>query len=108
LSKKNGMKKFTKKHQTIIKNYFQTQPVERAYLFGSFVRGEARFKSDLDILVDLDVTQYVGLRFIAMQTDLEALLSQKVDLVASDGLSPFVKPFIDAEKKLIYERRTRG
>ena len=34
---------------------------------------------------------------------LEELLGRKVDLVATDGLSPFVKPVIEAEKLLIYE-----
>jgi predicted nucleotidyltransferase len=37
-----------------IKEYFRTQPVLKAYLFGSYVRGNADNQSDIDILVDLD------------------------------------------------------
>ncbi|MFH0758102.1 MAG: nucleotidyltransferase domain-containing protein [Bacteroidota bacterium] len=54
-----------------IKSYFKTRPVLKAYLFGSYVRGEADAKSDIDILVDLDYSQSIGLQFIQMKLDLE-------------------------------------
>ena len=87
-----------------IKDYFRTRPVLKAYLFGSFVRGQADHQSDIDILVDLDYTQRIGLGFIQMQNDLERLLSMKVDLVSSSSLSKHIKPIIDNEKELIYAR----
>lgn len=85
-----------------IKNYFRTRPVLRAYLFGSYVRGEADNKSDIDILVDLDYSQRIGLQFIQMKIDLELLLNSKVDLVSSNGMSKYIKPIVDNEKQLIY------
>lgn len=87
-----------------IKMYFRTRPVLRAYLFGSYIRGEADLKSDIDILVDLDYSQRIGLQFIQMKLDLEKLLHSKVDLVSSNGLSDYVKPIVDKEKQLIYAR----
>ena len=36
---------------SIIQNYFTTQPVVKAWIFGSFARGEADDQSDFDILV---------------------------------------------------------
>jgi uncharacterized protein len=87
-----------------IKTYFSTKPVLKAYLFGSQVRGEADKQSDVDILVDLDYSQKIGLQFVQMQLDLEKLLKKKVDLVSSNGLSIFIKPIIDKEKQLIYEK----
>ncbi len=87
-----------------IKNYFNTQPVLKAYLFGSYVRGQADSESDIDILVDLDYTEKIGLRFIQMKLDLEKLLNSKVDLVSSNGLSKYIKPIIDTEKLIIYAR----
>ena len=56
-----------------IRNYFNTQPVLKAYLFGSYVRGQADSESDIDILVDLDYSEKIGLRFIQMKLDLEIL-----------------------------------
>ena len=58
-----------------IKDYFKTQPVLKAYLFGSYVRGMADKKSDIDILVDLDYSQKTGLQFIQMKLNLEKLLN---------------------------------
>ena len=85
-----------------IKNYFRTRPVLKAYLFGSYVRGSADKQSDIDILVDLDYSQKIGLQFIQMKIDLESLLNSKVDLVSSKGMSKHIKPIVDNEKRLIY------
>lgn len=87
-----------------IKEYFRTRPVLRAYLFGSYARGQADNKSDIDILVDLDYTQRIGLGFVQMQIDLEEILKIKVDLVSSNSLSKYIKPLVDNEKELIYAR----
>lgn len=87
-----------------IKNYFKTRPVLKAYLFGSYVKGVADNKSDIDILVDLDYSQKIGLLFIQMKLDLEKLLNNKVDLVSSNGMSKYIKPLVDKEKRLIYEK----
>ena len=87
-----------------IKRYFETRPVLKAYVFGSYVRNEADYQSDIDILVDLDYSQRIGLQFIQMKIDLEKLLNSKVDLVSSNGLSQYIKPIVDKEKQLIYER----
>jgi len=84
-----------------IKKYFETRPVLRAYLFGSYARNEADALSDIDILVDLDYSQRIGLQFIQMKIDLEKLLDSKVDLVSSNGLSQYIKPIIENEKQLI-------
>ena len=87
-----------------IKEYFKTRPVLKAYLFGSYVRGMADNKSYIDILVDLDYGQKIGLQFIQMKLDLEKLLNKKVDLVSSNGMSKYIKPLVDEEKRLIYAK----
>jgi predicted nucleotidyltransferase len=87
-----------------IKQYFRSRPVLKAYLFGSYVRGAADEESDIDILVDLDYSQRIGLQFIQMKLDLEKILNNKVDLVTSNGLSKYIKPLVDGEKRLIYAK----
>lgn len=87
-----------------IRTYFKTCPVLKAYLFGSYARNDADNKSDIDILVDLDYSQRIGLHFIQMKIDLEKILNKEVDLVSSNGLSKYIKPIIDNEKELIYAR----
>jgi predicted nucleotidyltransferase len=87
-----------------IKDFFSGQPVLKAYLFGSYSRGEGTGDSDVDLLVELDYSQPIGLEFIQMQIDLQNLLSKKVDLVSARGLSKYISPIIDKEKFLIYAR----
>ena len=87
-----------------IQDYFKTRPVLKAYLFGSYVRGNVDSSSDIDILVDLDYDQRIGLQFIQMKLDLEKLLNSKVDLVSSNGISKYIKPIVDKEKLLIYAK----
>jgi uncharacterized protein len=89
---------------SIIHHFFKDKPVLKAYLFGSYVRGEATEESDIDILVDLDYSKRIGWDFIDMKLDLEVLLDKKVDLVSAKGISNYLKPYIDSDKKLIYER----
>lgn len=96
--------KLSKKHIQQIKVYLADKPVNRAYLFGSYVRGEAKKGSDVDILVELDYSQQIGLMFVQMKLDLEELLHKEVDLVSANGVSKYLKPIIDREKELIYAR----
>jgi predicted nucleotidyltransferase len=42
-----------------------------------------------------------------MKIDLEKILNTKVDLVSSNGLSKYIKPLVDNEKRLIYARQNR-
>jgi uncharacterized protein len=97
----------SKKDIEIINQYFQDKPVLKAFLFGSFSRNEGSNESDIDILVDLDYSQHIGLGFINMKFDLEEKLHKKVDLVSSNAVSRHILPFINNDKQLIYERQTK-
>jgi len=88
----------------LIRNYFFSKPVRKAFLFGSTGRGEDTAESDIDIIVELDYSKPIGLEFVQMQLDLQELLNKKVDLITLNSLSKHIKPFIDKEKVLIYER----
>jgi uncharacterized protein len=88
----------------MLQQFFINRPVKKAYLFGSYARSEADKNSDIDILVELDHSSPIGMKFFTYQVELEELLKTKVDLVCEEGLSKYVKPFIDKDKILIYER----
>lgn len=87
-----------------LQNYFAGQPVKKAWVFGSFSRGEEKEDSDIDIMVVLDETQTVGLKFFAMLFDLKELLGREVDLVTEDSLLPFARESANKDKILVYER----
>jgi predicted nucleotidyltransferase len=82
-----------------IREYFRNTPVLKAFLFGSFSRGDAIEDSDVDILVE-----HIGIGFVKMKIDLEERLHKKIDLVSSNSISKHILPFINNDKKLIYER----
>ena len=87
-----------------IADYFKTQPVLKAWLFGSYSRGEQTKDSDVDIIVLLDKSRPIGLKFFGMWNDLEELLGRKVDLVSDGTLLPFAQQSAEKDKILIYER----
>ncbi len=90
-------------YQQPISQFMRTQPVTRAYLFGSQARGEATPDSDVDVLVELEAGVSI-FEFVRIKLDLEDLLNKTVDLVSTGGLSPYIKPYIDKDKILIYEK----
>ncbi len=90
-----------------IREYFKTQPVLKAWIFGSYARGEETADSDVDILVSFDQTSGKGvslLKHISIALGLEDLINKKVDLITEGTLYPFVKETADKDKILIYER----
>ena len=95
----------TKTMTKMIAEYFKTQPVLKAWLFGSYSRGEEKPDSDVDILVEYDRSQRIGLfKISAMHLALERMLGRNVDLVDEETLFPWVSNHVNKEKELIYER----
>ena len=88
----------------IICQYFSRKPIEKAWVFGSFSRGEQRPDSDIDILITFVPNTKMGLQFFGMIDDLEKLLNLSVDLVVEGDLLPFAAKSANRDKKLIYER----
>ncbi len=98
----------TQMMQQAIANYFKTQPVLKAWLFGSFARGEETPTSDVDILF---VPDYSGKPFTlfthgGMLMDLQELLGREVDLVVDGTLRPYAAESANRDRILIYERKS--
>ena len=88
-----------------IRKYFSTQPIERAWLFGSFARGEQTEDSDIDIIFEPQENQYFSLLTYAhIHRELEQLLHRKVDLVEEGTLRPLIATSAEKDKTLIYDR----
>lgn len=71
--------------------------VTRSSLFGSYVRGEQRNQSDIDILVDFPEGKSL-FDFIRLQLKLEDALHKKVDLITYTGIKPRLRERILSEQ----------
>lgn len=94
--------------QQKIAEYFETQPVLKAWLFGSFARGDDSPQSDIDILF---VPDYSGKPFTlftmgGMYMDLKEILGREVDLVVDGSLRPYAVESANRDRILIYERKS--
>ena len=96
--------------QQTIADYFKTQPVLKAWLFGSFARGEETPQSDVDILFvpDRSGKPFTLFTMGGMYMDLKELLGREVDLVEEGSLRPYAEETANRDKKLIYERKSEG
>jgi uncharacterized protein with HEPN domain/predicted nucleotidyltransferase len=70
--------------------------IRRLGLFGSYVRGQERSGSDLDVLVEFADSWKLS-SLVGLQEELNALLGMKVDVVPRDGLKPYIGRRILAE-----------
>jgi predicted nucleotidyltransferase/plasmid maintenance system antidote protein VapI len=88
----------------IITDFFNLDGrIAKAWLFGSYARGEERNESDIDLMVSYSskatgtLLDYADIKF-----NLEQLLNRKVDLVEEGFVKSFALKSIDHEKILIY------
>ena len=97
----------TQAMQKVIADYFETQPVLKAWIFGSFARGEETPKSDVDILIvpDRSGKPFTLFTMGGMYMDLKELLGREVDLVEEGSLRSYAAESANRDKKLIYERK---
>ena len=90
------MTKIDKLRQTLAKH---KNELRREYnvkiigLFGSYIRGEQKKKSDLDVLVDF--SKPIGLlKFGTLEEHLSGLTGVKVDLVMKSAIKPGIGRYI--------------
>jgi len=78
--------------------------VERVYLFGSYARGEASEKSDLDFRIDKGNIK--GIQYFGFLNDLETVLNMPVDMVTTNSLDKNFLETIQREGEvLLYENK---
>jgi len=74
--------------------------VKKAAVFGSFVRGEQKEESDIDILVEFKGEKSL-LDLAGLKIELEETLHRKVDVLTYNSLHPLLKDRILKEQKVI-------
>ncbi len=80
--------------------------VQRIAIFGSVVRGEETPESDINILVTWG--KPVGLfKWVELEEELSKRWERKADLVSALALKPRIRPDVEAEMVVIFDRTTR-
>ena len=79
-----------------IKRILVKNNIKKAGIFGSYVRGEQKKDSDVDILIK--PAKGMGLKFFGLQLKLEEKLGRKVDLVSYNAIHPMLKEQILKEE----------
>lgn len=74
-------------------------------LFGSFARGNADERSDVDLLVRF--SKPIGWRFYGIAEDFEAALGRKVDLATEAMLGERIRDSVFSDLSIIYEETDR-
>ncbi|MBI5555311.1 MAG: nucleotidyltransferase family protein [Elusimicrobia bacterium] len=86
MRKINKFEKLLKNRKMTLKKEYG---VEEIGIFGSYVRGEDKRDSDLDVLVEFNKNACLGLlRFVHLENYLSELLGVKIDLVMKSALKP--------------------
>ncbi len=78
---------------------FRRFPIKALAIFGSYARKEQRPDSDIDMLVEFDAP--VGIEFIDLADQLEAILQLRVDLVSRSGIKPKYYQAIKGDLKYV-------
>ena len=80
----DDIKKILRENETVLREKYKISEIG---IFGSFVRGEQKKKSDVDILVEFSEPMSL-FEFIDVEEHLSNILGIKVDLVTKKALKP--------------------
>lgn len=81
------IKRVLKENKTVLKERFKVKEVG---IFGSFVRGEQKKRSDVDILVEFEEVISL-LKLSSLENFLTDLIGVKVDVVPKEDVRPELK-----------------
>jgi predicted nucleotidyltransferase len=82
------IKRIILQHKAEIKKKFKVKTIG---VFGSYVRGEQKRGSDVDILVEFEEDAKIGFfKFLDLEEFLSQKLGVKVDLVTKNALKPYI------------------
>jgi uncharacterized protein len=78
--------------------------IKKVLLFGSYLHGDARPDSDVDVLIEFKPLAKVGyFKLIDIQDSLEKNVGKRIDLLTPGALSKYFKNKVLAEAEVIYE-----
>jgi len=88
-----------------VKNCDYFSDIKRLAIFGSYVTGDAKESSDVDVLIDFTEDAHVGFfKYVRIRRSLSEMLGLEVDMVTPQALSKYIKQQVLQQAETIYER----
>ncbi len=89
----------------IIESYFAEKPVKNVWLIGSYARGDADDKSDVDVMVEIDYDKLEsGFDYFGWHQDLGEKMKKNVDVLSYKYIRKHFLELVKAEMDLIYAK----
>ncbi|MBF0450728.1 MAG: nucleotidyltransferase domain-containing protein [Candidatus Magnetomorum sp.] len=79
---------------------------KKVSLIGSFARGDEGSNSDIDLLVKLrspNNRPKLGLKWFGLEIEIGHILGHTIELISEDTVSPYIKPYIENDRIILYE-----
>jgi hypothetical protein len=84
-----------------IVRFLKNQGAKKVAVFGSYVRGEEKPESDIDIIVEFSERKSL-LKIVQIERELSEALGIKVDLLTEKSISPYLIDTIKREMEVVY------
>jgi len=91
----------TRKLQESIVSILTRYDAERIAIFGSYARGEAGRKSDIDILVRFTKPKSL-IQIVQIEDEIKKAIHMNVDLVTEKAISPYLAGSVHRDEMVIY------
>ena len=80
--------------------------IQKVSLFGSYVHGDFKDDSDVDVLIEFTPTAKIGFfKYFDIRENMEKHIQKKVDLLTPEALSKYFREEVLKEAETIYEKR---
>jgi len=73
----------------------RAEGISHVYLFGSFARGEADEKSDVDLFYDYDSDRFGFLQFMRIRELAPEIIGRAVDIMPRDGIHALIRTEVE-------------
>lgn len=80
--------------------------IKKVSIFGSYIHGNFKSDSDVDVLIEFTPTARIGFfELIDIQNRMQGASGKEIDLLTPQSLSKFFREEVIKESETIYERK---
>lgn len=97
--------RFSKLKKYVTKELNKYPAIKKAWLFGSFARGDESHESDIDLMIDVpEKNNFSMFDLFQIQEDLQNTFKRNFDIVLKGGLKSYARDTAKEDLKLIYDK----